>query len=114
MKPKRVSITPKRRAEIFRDAGGICHLCDRKIAYGEPWDVEHPKALGLGGADDATNWKPAHVDCHAGKTRNDIRIMRKADRQMKSHTGIKRSKNPMPGSRASGLRKRMDGTVEKR
>lgn len=111
---KRITITPKRRAEIFRDAGGICHLCSRKIAPGEPWEVEHPKAIGLGGADDATNWKPAHVDCHAGKTRQDIRIMRKADRALKKDTGVKKSRNPIPGSRNSRWKRTLDGrTVER-
>lgn len=114
MKPKRVAITPKRRAEVFRDAGGVCHLCKRKIAEGEPWDVEHPRALGLGGADDATNWKPAHRDCHAGKSKQDIRIMRKADRQMKSHTGVKRTKNPLPGSRGTKWKRTFNNGVVER
>jgi 5-methylcytosine-specific restriction endonuclease McrA len=111
---KRLTITPKRRAEIFRDAGGVCHLCSRKIAPGESWEVEHPKAIGLGGADDASNWRPAHVDCHAGKTRHDVKIMRKADRQSKAHAGVKKTRNPMPGSRKSRFKRRMDGTVEQR
>jgi 5-methylcytosine-specific restriction endonuclease McrA len=111
---KRTTITPKRRAEVFRDAGGICHLCSRKIAPGEPWDVEHPKAIGLGGADDKTNWLPAHKDCHAGKSREDIRIMRKADRQMKKAIGVKTSRNPLPGGKRSKWKKRMDGTVVER
>ena len=106
---KRTTITGKRRAEIFRDAGGMCHLCARKIAEGEAWEVEHPKPLGLGGADDASNWRPAHVDCHAGKTRSDIRIMRKADRQMKAAAGVKRKRNPMPGSKASKWKRTIDG-----
>ena len=112
---KRATITPKRRAEIFRDADGICHLCSRRIGLGETWEVEHPKAIGLGGADDSTNWLPAHVDCHAGKTRNDVRIMRKADRQMKAATpGVKTTRNPLPGSRKSKWKRRMDGTVVER
>ena len=111
---KRTTITPKRRAEIFRDAGGICHLCSRKIAHGEPWEVEHPKAIGLGGADDASNWKPAHVDCHAGKTRQDVRIMRKADRQMKAQFGVKKSRNPIPGSKNTRWKRTIDGrTIER-
>ncbi len=88
-------------------------MCNRKIAHGEPWEVEHPKAIGLGGADDATNWAPAHVDCHAGKTRNDIRIMRKADRQMKAHAGVKK-RQPFPGGRGSRWKKTLDGrTIER-
>ena len=87
---KRSTISPTKRARIFLNAEGKCHLCNRKIVEGEPWEVEHPKAIGLGGKDDESNMMPAHVDCHAGKTRADVRVMRKADRQMKKHAGIKR------------------------
>jgi 5-methylcytosine-specific restriction enzyme A len=39
----------------------------------------------------------------------------KAKRQQRAHLGAKaRKSRPIPGSRASGLRKRMDGTVERR
>ncbi len=111
---KRITITPKRRAEVFRDAGGICHLCSRKIAPGEPWEVEHRKPLALGGTNDPENLFPAHVDCHAGKSRGEIKIIRKADRQMKKAIGVKASRNPLPGGKRSKWKKRMDGTVVER
>jgi len=40
--------------------------------------------------------------------------MAKADRVLKKNFGLKPKGRPMPGSKASGLRKRMDGTVERR
>lgn len=91
----RPSWTAKRRAEIFRDNSGICNICERRIAPGEPWHVEHPKARGLGGSDKQSDMRPAHVDCHAGKTRHERAIMAKADRQMKSAAGIKRKSRPL-------------------
>lgn len=107
--------TSLERAKVFRANGGVCYLCDRKIAPGEKWEVEHIKAKGLGGSNDPDNLRPAHIDCHAGKTRRDVAIMRKADRQGKKHLGIKRRKGPpMPGTKASGWKKRIDGTVERR
>lgn len=84
---RRPSWTGKQRAEIFRDAKGVCYLCSRKIAEGEEWQVEHPKARGLGGSDKQEDMRPAHVDCHKPKTKADNKIMRKADRQMKAHFG---------------------------
>lgn len=111
---KRITITPKRRAEVFRDAGGVCHLCSRKIAPGEKWEVEHIKPLALGGTNDPENLSAAHVDCHAGKSRTEIKIVRKADRQMKKAAGITTSRNPLPGSKRSKWKRRMDGTVEER
>ena len=89
----RPSWTAKQRAEIFRDAQGKCHLCDRKIAEGEPWHVEHPKARGLGGSDKQEDMRPAHVDCHAGKTKKDREIMSDADATMKKHFGTRENQN---------------------
>ena len=86
----RKSFTGAQRLKIFLAADGVCHLCERKIAEGEPWQVEHVKALGLSGTNDAANLSPAHVDCHAGKTKQDVAIMRKADRQGKKHLGLTR------------------------
>lgn len=88
MKP-RETITRHRRAAIFRDNDGICHICTRRIFPGEAWHVEHVKARGLQGGDDDSNLKPAHVDCHAGKTRKDREIMADADRALIRHVGLK-------------------------
>ena len=106
--------TAKQRAEIFRDAKGKCHLCKRKIADGEFWHVEHPKARGLFGSDKQEDMRPAHIDCHAVKTKADNKIMRKSDRQMKKHFGTKRQGQPIPGSRRSGFKKKFNGEVVRR
>lgn len=86
----RPSFSAAKRAAIFRDHDGICHICTRKIAVGEPWHVEHVKARGLKGADTDDNLKPAHIDCHAGKTRKDRAIMADADRALIRHVGLKK------------------------
>jgi 5-methylcytosine-specific restriction protein A len=86
----RPSFTSLQRATIFRDNDGRCHLCTRKIAPGEEWEVEHVKPRALGGSDTAENLKPAHVDCHAGKTRKERVVIAKADRALKRHVGIKK------------------------
>src|SRR5262245_1870377 len=64
----RVRISPTKRAEIFRDCDERCHLCGGRIDVGQKWDVEHVIPLAMGGADDITNWRPAHTKCHKGKT----------------------------------------------
>lgn len=113
MKPRR-KITPTQRAMVFRDAGGVCHLCKLKIV-GSDWHVEHPKMLEMDGSDDLASLRPAHIACHAVKTSAEIRDLRKADRMMKAEAGIKSRRGPpMPGTKRSGLRKRMSGQVEKR
>ena len=54
--------------------------------------------------------------CHREKTaQEDVPRMAKADRaRRKIMDGEKRKSRPIPGSKASGWRKRMDGTVERR
>lgn len=100
----RPSFSAHKRAAIFRDNGGVCYLCERKISPGEQWHVEHVKARGLQGADTDDNLKPAHVDCHAGKTRKDRAIMADADRALLRHAGLKPKSRGWPKSRGFGWR----------
>ena len=90
--PRR-KITDHQRVIILRDNDNRCHICTREIGVGEAWDVEHPKALWAGGSDDLADLKPAHVDCHQGKTNEETGVRSKADRIAKKHVlGRKPSK----------------------
>lgn len=100
----------KQRAQVFADAGGICHLCGGRIGVGEAWDADHVIALELGGDDDMSNLRPAHVKCH--KAKGDHTLIAKAKRVEAKHTGtFRRTNTPVPGSRSSRWKKRLDGTV---
>ncbi len=110
----RRSLSRLARIRVFDAAGGVCHLCGQKIHVGERWDVEHVRALSLGGADDESNMRPAHYACHKIKSAEEAPRKAKADRQRAAHLGIRKpSSRPIPGSRASGIRKRMSGEVER-
>ena len=88
-----------------------CELCD-KLILGVP-EYDHIKADGLGGNATLENCMALCGACHRTKTHgHDRPIMQKADEQKKAAAGIKRMSRPMPGSRASGLKKKMDGSVE--
>lgn len=113
----RRSISTKERLRLFALHGGLCHLCYGRIdATREAWEVSHDIPLELGGADDDANRKLAHAKCHRVQTSTiDIPRIAKAKRREARHLGAKaKSSRPMPGSKASGIRKRMDGTVERR
>ena len=77
---KRRRWTKKQRAEIFMDHGGRCYLCNEKIGVDEIYDLDHEIALDLGGKDEAENLRPAHQDCHRGKTKADIKLIAKGRR----------------------------------
>lgn len=85
----RLPITKAKRIRIFDAAGGICHLCQTKVHVGEPWQVEHVKPLHMGGADDETNMRPAHVHCHAEKSAAENTVRAKTDRVRARHLGIR-------------------------
>jgi 5-methylcytosine-specific restriction endonuclease McrA len=87
----RKGFNPKQRAVIFSENGGVCHLCNGPIQAGQAWDVDHVKALGMGGTNDAANLRPAHAKCHRGvgsKTSDDVKAISRADRLAKKHFGI--------------------------
>ena len=103
---KRKPISRTVRARVFDKAGGACHLCGGKITASDKWDVDHILALALGGADDESNFAPAHKVCHVAKSRVDVGMIRKADRQRAAHIGAKASRWPK-----SKWKKKVSGEV---
>lgn len=112
---RRKSISPTKRLNLFKEKRGVCHICGGKVQAGEAWELSHVIPLKLGGGDDETNWDVAHKKCHRDVTANtDIPNIAKAKRREAKHIGIKKAKGrPLPGTRASGIRKRMSGEVER-
>ncbi len=101
--------------KIFARADGHCEGCGCKLWPGDAKEIDHTLPDALGGKPDIKNAKLLCHWCHKAKTKADVGRIRKADRQKATHQGLKTRKGqPMPGTKASGLRKRMDGTVEVR
>lgn len=111
-------LTPTQRLKLFEAFQGRCVLCDRKIEAGEPWIDEHLRALGLGGTNAMDNRGPAHKVCADLKTHGqdgDIARIAKAKRQKMRHIGVKTRKGPpIPGSKDSPWKRKMDGTLVRR
>jgi 5-methylcytosine-specific restriction protein A len=105
-------ISKAARARLYEAAGGLCCLCGFAIPAGASWIREHVLPLHLDGLDDETNWAPAHVACAATKTKREAQMRGKVRRLRAG--GRKRKGRPLAGTVASGLRKRMNGTVERR
>jgi hypothetical protein len=82
-RPARPTISAARRARIFADHAGVCHICRTRIAATELWDVEHKIARGLTYDDSDANLAPAHrsEDCHGRKTKEDVTRIAKAKAQ---------------------------------
>ncbi|WP_375414525.1 hypothetical protein [uncultured Bradyrhizobium sp.] len=92
-----------------------CENCGNILRSGNI-EYEHLDPDGLGGEPTLENcgvW--CAVPCSSKKTREqDIPRMAKADAVLKASFGLKAEGRPMPGSRRSGFRKRMNGQVERR
>jgi hypothetical protein len=114
----RKKISQKEAARLFLLHNGICCNCGQQIRGGEKWFIEHVEALVLGGADDDQNRRPSHlVKCKAKKDAADAAARSERDRHITKDwqpIGGRRGSRPMPGSRASGIRKRMNGQVVRR
>jgi 5-methylcytosine-specific restriction protein A len=108
-------VPPRVRLRVFEHFHGVCGICTVKI-IAKRWTCDHKKALANGGANRESNLWPIHEACDRKvKTPADAAEKRVNNRVRSKHLGIKKRKGrPMPGSRDSGIRKRMDGTVERR
>lgn len=85
--------TAKQNLEFFLAHKGECHICGGRInAVTEKWEREHLIPLALGGADDESNMRPAHVKCHREKTDSDVTAIAKAKRREARHFGAKQPK----------------------
>lgn len=82
-------VPPRVRLRIFERDGGRCHISGRKIAAGEPWELEHKVALCNGGEHRETNLAPALKDKHREKTREDLAEKAVIYRKASKHAGIR-------------------------
>jgi hypothetical protein len=109
---KRRGMTKRRALRIWEQHKGICVLCKMPIdGAREDWFIEHLRALELGGEDVDANCGPAHLYHKKAKDADDHGRAAKAKRAKQRHLGIKVTKRPMPGSRASKWKRKMDGSV---
>lgn len=111
-------LSDKQKLRLFAERKGRCHKCDHKLRSGERWIVEHVIALQNGGSNDWENLaitcflcfpkKNAEDAAKAAKGR-DVAVSCYLPSDQKQKKG-----RPLPGTKRSGWKHRMDGTWEKR
>ncbi len=113
---------PKRRREFpasvkraaLERSQGRCEGCNA-VLVPSGYQFDHSTPDGLLGEPTLENCEVLCGPCHQAKTSTcDVPMIAKAIRTGKKWRGEKVSRNPIPGSRRSGWRKRMNGTVERR
>ena len=103
---------------LWRKQDGRCGKCTRKMRA-HNIEREHLVPLSMGGENRESNvelW--CAVPCSSEKTASEAAPRAKADRATAKRWGFKspskKKRPPMPGSRASKWKKKLDGTVVRR
>lgn len=82
----RLEFSRKTKAAIILRAAGKCEACSAVLKTGEG-EVDHILPCQLGGEPTIANGRLICRPCHVEKTANDIRAIRKSDRQRDKATG---------------------------
>jgi 5-methylcytosine-specific restriction enzyme A len=106
----RKEFSDRTRALAFQRADGKCDECGMRL---EPGRIayDHINPDGLTGNNDLNNCAVLCVPCHRQKTRGDVGRIAKAKRQHARDIGAYKSRNPLPGGKASKWKRKLDGTV---
>jgi len=112
----RDEFTKSTKSAAWERCGGKCEECGKRLGSGHGHAYDHIVAAWLGGSADLENCAVLCTHCHSLKTTKlDVPGIAKTKRILAKRIKADRPKSrPMPGTRASGLRKRMDGRVERR
>lgn len=108
------AIPPRVRVRVFEGCGGLCGVCGRKIGPADTWIVEHLIALINGGENREDNLGITCGWCKPVKDRADVAAKSKSAKVRARHLGVKTTSRPIPGSKASGFKRKMNGEVVKR
>lgn len=122
MRSTRYEFSKDTKRQALRRSGMLCEAvgtvygldagqrCNAPLSHGVEFD-HYPVAATERGSDSLDNCVACCKTCHRKKTSAfDIPMQAKSKRVMDRHLGI-RNKSRMAGSRDSGLKKKMDGTV---
>ena len=93
--------------------GGKCAVTGVKLRSGH-FHADHIIPLKKGGKHRESNLQLITDEAHALKTADEATEQAKVNRVIAKRLGLKKPRNPMPGSRLSSWRRKMDGTVERR
>lgn len=106
--PKKVKLA------TWQRSGGCCEDCGIKIVVGNGPEYDHVIEAYLGGEPTLENCIVLCIPCHKAKTTERRPEIDKTRRTFEKQANLRRARQPMPGSRRSKFKRKMDGTVELR
>jgi 5-methylcytosine-specific restriction protein A len=98
------------RMRVYEARGGKCACCGVPIA-GKPWEIDHSIPLIHGGKNRESNLQPLLTEHHRIKTHADVQTKARTARIKAAHLGVKAKGRPMPGSKASKFKRKINGQV---
>lgn len=110
------NFTSRQRDEIFRNnvkKNGFpkCYVCGSLIKGGK-FEADHVVPVCKGGKTDIQNGDLICLPCHKPKSAEESKWSQEADRKGRKDRGSRpRTANPMPFSRQSKYKRKMDGTI---
>lgn len=108
-------VPPRVRLRVFTKHEGRCTICTRKILAGEPWTCEHVKALINGGQNRESNLGVTCCNCLPDKNAADVAEKAVVYRKRAKHVGVKtKASRPIPSSKASPWKRKLNGEVVRR
>lgn len=104
------------RIEAFARAKGCCEGCGQTIRPGNGPEYDHIVPDALGGDAGLSNCRVLCRNCHGAKTaRQDVPAIARTKRLHRKQIGaVTKTRNPLPGSKASRLKRKVGGGVEPR
>lgn len=106
------AIPPRVKLRVFDRCKERCAVCTLEIRGKLTPEYDHIVALINGGQHRESNLQVLCSECHKDKTRQDVAEKSETYGRRLKAVGIKaRSGRPMPGSRASKFKRKMDGSV---
>jgi hypothetical protein len=107
----RREFTTKVKVAAWHRCEGRCESCTAKLYPGR-FAYDHDNPDGLTGEPTLENCRVLCSACHGVKTKGDVARIAKAKRCEAKHVGARTRKGrPLLGTKASGVRRHMDGTV---
>ena len=114
MTKRRDHFTRKVIRQAKERANGWCEdrMCGAVLKTGEG-EADHILPVEMGGESTLANCQIICRVCHKAKTKRDIQRIRKSDRQRDKFTSAfqQARRNPMPGSRRSRWKRKLNGEV---
>ena len=115
---ERKALTAQQKAKLFLERGGRCFQCKRKLGPGDKWTDEHVVALENGGTNEWSNRDVCCSWCFKPKNAADDKTAAKTRAVATKHVVPKseqKSKSPpIPGSKRSPWKRKMNGELVRR